>query len=62
MEFNIIGKSQWGLASNKLEVTNNHTYRGLEVSKEGIGEEKRKINEGKAWRIAGMIMNEGSSK
>ena len=61
MEYNSTGKSQWVLGNNILEVVEKYTYLGIEVGQEGIGEEKqRKINEGKARRMAGMIINGGS--
>ena len=61
MEYNSTGKSQWVLGNIILEVVEKYTYLGIEVGKEGIGEEKqRKINEGKARRMAGMIINGGS--
>ena len=44
-----------------MEVVDRYTYLGLEVSKEGIGGERQmKINEGKARKISGMIINAGS--
>ena len=61
MEFNSDGRNQWVLGNNVLEVVDKYTYLGLEVNKEGIGGEKqRKVNEGKARRMTGIIMNSGS--
>lgn len=37
------------------------TYLGLEIRKEGVGGEKqRKVSEGKAAKMAGMIINAGN--
>lgn len=61
MEFNSMEESQWVLGNNILEIVDKFTYLGMEVSREGIGgERQRKINEGKARRMAGMILNGGS--
>lgn len=60
MEFNSQKEGQWILGNSILEVVDRYTYLGLEVSKEGIGGEKQmKINEGKARRMTGMIINAG---
>ena len=61
LEFNSVGKSLWVLGNDVLQIVEKYTYLGIEISKEGIGEEKqRRINEGKARRMAGMIINGGS--
>lgn len=61
MEFNTEERNQWVLGNTVLEIVDKYIYLGLEVNKEGIGEEKqRKINEGKARKMAGIIMNSGS--
>ena len=61
MEYNSQEEGQWILGNNILEVVDRYTYLGLEVGKEGIGGEKQmKINEGKARRMTGMIINAGS--
>ena len=61
MEFNNNEENQWILGNNILEVVEKYTYLGMEVSKEGIGQERqRKINEGKASRMSGMIINGGN--
>ena len=58
MEFNSTGKSQWVLGNNILEVVEKYTYLGIEINKDGIGgERQRKLNEGKARRMSGMIIN-----
>ena len=60
MEYNSTGNSQWVLGNAILEVVEKYSYLGIEVNKEGIGGEKqRKINEGKARRMTGMIINGG---
>ena len=60
MEFSSRKEGQWILGNNILEVVDSYTYLGLEVNKEGIGGEKqRRINEGKARRMTGMIINGG---
>ena len=49
------------LGSSILEVVDRFTYLGLEVSKQGIGGERQiKINEGKARKMAGMVINAGN--
>ena len=49
------------LGNNILEVVNKYTYLGLEVSREGIGGERQmKVNEGKARKMTGMIIDAGS--
>ena len=61
IEFNSQEEGQWVLGNNILEVVDKYTYLGLEVSKEGIGGERQmKINEGKARKMTGMIVNAGS--
>ena len=57
MEFGKKEENQWVLGNNILEVTNSYTYLGLKVNKDGIGGEKqRRINEGKARRMTGMLV------
>ena len=61
MEFGSEGSSQWVLGDTVLEVVDKFMYLGMEVSKEGIGgERQRRLNEGKARRMSGMIINGGS--
>ena len=50
-------ENQWVLLWNIiLEVQDSYIYRGLEVSKEGVGRSKnRRINEGKTRRMTSMI-------
>ena len=61
MEFNSQEEGQWVLGNSILEVVDKYTYLGLEVSKEGIGGERQmKINEGKARKMTGMVINAGN--
>ena len=61
IEYNSAGGSQWVLGNSILEVVDKYTYLGLEINKEGVGgERQRKINEGKARRMTGMIINGGN--
>ena len=61
VEFNTTEAGQWVLGNNVLEVVENYTYLGMEISKEGIGgSTQRKINESKARKIMGMIICAGS--
>ena len=53
-------KNQWVLGKKILEVVDSYTYLVLEVDKEGKGgENQKRINEGKAKRMIGMIINRG---
>lgn len=58
----IIGNNnQWVLGSTVMEVFDKYVYLRLEIGKEGVGGEKqKKPNEGKARKMVGMILNEGS--
>lgn len=42
MEFNSREESKWILGSNILDAGDSYTYPGLEVSKDGIGGEKKR--------------------
>ena len=60
MKYNSRDEGQWKLGDSILEVVENYKYLGIEVSNEGIGgARQRKINEGKARKVSGMIYNSG---